>query len=112
MSYARLNTINKSGLHPNLRGYAPLDTVSKAGLSPNFRGMGSMGDVPTTQFAIGPGGQFSISTVTTPTSTSLSDQILTWMSQSTIVAGMPNSVFAIGGGVLALAWIFRGGRRR
>lgn len=111
MAYARLSTRNTSGLHPNLRGmgsYAALNTDSKAGLSPNFRGMG---DVPLTNITIGPGGQFAISTATTPTSTSLYDQFLAWMSQSSAyIPGLPNSVLLIGGGVLALAWIMKGRR--
>lgn len=113
MAYGRLVTINKAGLHPNLRGlgsYAAMDTVSKAGLSPNFRGMG---DVPLTQFTIGPGGQFAISSATTPTSTSLYDQFLAWMGQSsTYIPGLPNSVLLIGGSVFALAWLMGGRHRR
>lgn len=116
MAYGRLVTTNKSGLHPNLRGvgmmgsYAAMDTVSKAGLSPNFRGMG---DVPLTQLTIGPGGQFAISTATTPTSESLYDQFLTWMAQpSVFVPGLPNSVLLIGGGIFAAAWLMGGRHRR
>jgi hypothetical protein len=112
MAYARLTTRNVNALHPNFRGlgaYAALSTQNRNGLSPNFRGLG---DTPLTNISFGPGGQFSISTVTTPTQESLSDQVLTWLSESTFVPGMPNSVFAIGGGLLALAWLFGGRRRR
>lgn len=82
-----------------------MNTDSSAGLSPNFRGLG---DVPLTSFTIGPGGQFAVSSVTTPTGTSLWDQFLSWMSASTFVPGMPNSVIAAVGviGLLAI------GRRR
>lgn len=107
MSYALLSTRNTSGLHPNLRGlaaYAALNTKNSNGLNPNFRGLGQ---VPLTSFSIGPGGQFSISTASVPTQTSLWDQILTWLSGSTFVPGMPNSVFAIGAGVALLAMIAR-----
>jgi hypothetical protein len=112
MAYARLSTRNTSGLHPNLRGmgaYSPLSTENGNGLSPNFRGLG---DVPLTSFTIGPGGQFAISTATTPTGTSVWDQMLTWLGQSTIIGGMPNSIFAIGGGFLVLAKLFGGRGRR
>jgi hypothetical protein len=111
MAYGRLATRNTSGLHPNLRGlgaYAELSTHNSNGLSPNFRGMG---DVPLTSFVIGPGGQFSVSSVTTPTGTSIWDQILTWLSSSTFVPGMPNSVFAIGGGLLLLSTFHHRGKR-
>jgi hypothetical protein len=111
MAYARLSTRNTNALHPNFRGlgaYAVLSTSEDAGLRPGFRGLG---DAPLTNISFGPGGQFAISTATTPTSVSLWDQVLTWMGSSTFVPGMPNSVFAIGGGALALAWLF-GGRRR
>ncbi len=107
MAYARLATRNTSGLHPNLRGIAPMNTGSSAGLNPNFRGMG---DVPLTSFTIGPGGQFAISTATTPTSTSIWDQMLTWLGSSTVLPGMPNSIFAIGGGFFLASRLF-GGRR-
>lgn len=123
MAYARLNTRNAAGLHPNFRGlgaYSRLSTNNGNGLHPSFRGLGStwspahesLGDVPLTQITMGPGGQFAISTATTPTSTSIWDQMLTWMGQSTIVGGMPNSVFAIGGGLLVLAKLFGGKGRR
>jgi len=59
---------------------------------------------------MGPGGQFSISTATVPTGTSLWDQALTWLGGSTFVPGMPNSIFAIGAGFLLLKAF--GGRRR
>jgi len=111
VAYARLMTRNAAGIHPNFRGlgaYAYNSTEESGGLNPNFRGLG---DVPTTSFTIGPGGQFAVSTMTTPTQTSIFDQMLTWLSQSTFVPGTPNSVFAIGGGVLAMAWLF-GGKRR
>lgn len=107
--YARLITRNTSGLHPNLRGlgaYSVLSTRNRAGLRPEFAGMG---DVPATTFAIGPGGQWSISSASTPTSTSIFDQMLTWLGESTVIAGMPNSVLAIGGVVGLLLWK---GRRR
>jgi hypothetical protein len=109
MAYARLSTRNTSGLHPNLRGIAPMNTGSSAGLNPNFRGMG---DVPLTSFTIGPGGQFAISTATTPTSTSIWDQMLTWLSGSTFIPGMPNSIFAIGGGLFIAAKLFGGRHHR
>jgi hypothetical protein len=123
MAYARLSTRNTSGLHPNLRGlgaYSHLSTDNGNGLSPNFRGLGStwspehriLGDIPLTNFTIGPGGQFVISTATTPTGTSVWDQMLTWLGQSTIIGGMPNSIFAIGGGFLVLAKLFGGRGRR
>jgi hypothetical protein len=89
--------------------YAPLSTQNKNALNPNFRGMG---DVPLTQFTIGPGGQFAVSTATTPTSTSIWDQMLTWMGESTFIPGMPNSVFAIAGGLFVLAKVFGGRGRR
>jgi len=111
MVYARLMTRNTSGLHPNLRGlgaYAQLSTENRAGLRPGFRGLG---DAPLTSITFGPGGQFAVSTATTPTSVSLWDQVMTWLGSSTFVPGMPNSVFAIGGGILALVWI-RSGRHR
>jgi hypothetical protein len=112
MAYARLHTRNTSGLHPNLRGYAPLATRTPAGLNPNFRGLGSsMGAVPAATFSIGPGGQWSIGAASTPTGTSLWDQILTWFSQSSIIAGVPNSVFAIGGGLFLLTRLRHGGHR-
>lgn len=107
MSYARLSTRNTSGLHPNLRGmgsYAVLSTRNSAGLSPNFRGLG---DVPATSFTIGPGGQWSVSSASTPTSTSLWDQMLTWLSESTVIAGMPNSVVAIAAGIGIVAFARR-----
>jgi hypothetical protein len=109
--YASLHTDITAGLHPNLRGlaaYAELSTLNKNGLNPNFRGMG---DVPLTTMTIGPGGQFAISSATTPTQTSIFDSMLTWLGQSSIYPGMPNSVFAIGAGVAALAFVFRGRRR-
>ncbi len=109
MAYASNNTRNTSGLHPSLRGlgsYAAMSTRSSAGLHPNFRGLG---DAPLTSISMGPGGQFSISTATIPTTTSIWDQMLTWLGSSTIVAGMPNSIFALGGGILLLRAF--GGRR-
>ncbi len=116
VAYARLSTRNTSGLHPNLRGlgaYAELSTRTGAGLNPNFRGMPAhLGDVPTTSFTIGPGGQFAVSTVTTPTGTSIFDQMLTWLSGSTFIPGVPNSVFAIGGGLFLLSRMFGGRHRR
>jgi hypothetical protein len=127
MAYATLSTRNANGLNPNFRGignYALLSTRNTAGLHPNFRGLGStwspaersygshMGQVPLTSMSIGPGGQFSISSATTPTSTSIFDQMLTWLGDSSIVAGMPNSVFAIGGAILLLSYMGRGGGRR
>ena len=111
MAYARLNTRNANGLHPNLRGlgaYAALSTREDAGLRPMFRGLG---DAPLTNISFGPGGQFAVSTATVPTQTSIFDQMLTWMGQSTLWPGMPNSIFAIGAGVFVLAKVF-GGRRR
>jgi hypothetical protein len=71
-----------------------------------------MGDAPTTSITFGPGGQFGVSTVTTPTGTSIWDQMLTWLSGSTFIPGMPNSVFAIGGGLFVLSRLFSGGRHR
>lgn len=123
MAYARLSTRNTNAINPNFRGlaaYAALSTREDAGLRPGFRGMGStwspshrsLGDTPLTNISFGPGGQFAFSTATTPTPTSLSDQVMTWMSESTFVPGMPNSVFAVGGGLLVLAWLFGGRRRR
>jgi hypothetical protein len=116
MAYARLSTRNTSGLHPNLRGlgtYGVLSTTEDAGLRPGLRGMHEhMGDVPLTQFTIGPGGQFMVSTATTPTSTSIWDQMLTWLSSSSFIPGMPNSVFAIGGGLFLLSRVFGGRGRR
>lgn len=119
MAYARLSTRNGNGLNPNFRGlaaYAPLVTREDAGLRPGFRGISAnshtLGDAPLTNISFGPGGQFSISTATTPTQESLSDQVMTWLSESTFVPGMPNSVFAISGGLLALAWLFGGRRHR
>lgn len=109
--YATLKTRNANGLHPNLRGmgsYAMLTTQNPNGLNPNFRGLG---DLPTTSFTLGPGGQFAISTVSTPTPTSLGDEILSWLSQSSIYPGMPNSVFAIGGAIVALVMIMKGRHR-
>ena len=108
--YATLTTRNPNGLHPNLRGlgaYTALKTSNPNGLNPNFRGLG---DMPTTSFTLGPGGQFAVSTVSTPTSTSLGDQILSWFSQSSIYPGMPNSVFAIGGVIVALVLVMKGRR--
>jgi len=86
MAYARLSTRIPAGLHPNLRG---------------------LGQVPLTTMSIGPGGQFAISTATTPTSTSLWDQMLSWLGSSTIVAGMPNSIFAIGAVVVGFGLLRR-----
>jgi hypothetical protein len=119
MAYARLNTRNANGLHPNLRGlgaYAALSTREDAGLRPMFRGYDAgksslLGDAPLTNISFGPGGQFAVSTATVPTQTSIFDQMLTWMGQSTLWPGMPNSIFAIGAGVFVLAKVF-GGRRR
>jgi hypothetical protein len=71
-----------------------------------------MGDVPLTQFTIGPGGQFAISTATTPTTESIWDQMLTWLGNSTILPGMPNSVFAIGGGLFLATRLFGGRHHR
>jgi hypothetical protein len=110
MAYARLTTRNTNALHPNFRGlgaYAALSTRNANGLSPNFRGLG---DTPLTNISFGPGGQFSVSTATTPTQTSIWDQMLTWMGQSTFIPGMPNSIFAIAAGVFVVAKVF-GGRR-
>jgi hypothetical protein len=116
MAYARLTTRNTNGLSPNFRGlaaYSVLSTREDAGLRPGFRGLSfGMGDSPLTNISFGPGGQFAISTATVPTQTSLFDQMMTWLGQSTFVPGMPNSIFAIGGGALALAWLFGGRRRR
>jgi hypothetical protein len=109
MAYARLATRNASGLHPNFRGlgaYANLSTRSSAGLNPNFRGLG---DVPPTTFSIGPGGQWSVSSAAVPTPTSLWDQVLTWLGQSSVIAGVPNSLLAIGGGLLIFSKL-KGGR--
>lgn len=72
--------------------------------------MRGLGDVPLTSVTFGPGGQFAVSTATTPTQTSIWDQMLTWMGQSSLLPGMPNSIFAIGAGVFVLAKVF--GRRR
>ena len=111
MAYARLSTKNNAGLHPDMRGmgaYGHNSTKNNNGLWPGFRGMG---DAPLTNISIGPGGQFAISTATVPTQTSVWDGIMTWMGESSIIGGMPNSVFAIGGAFLVLAKVF-GGRRR
>lgn len=70
-----------------------------------------MGDTPLTNISFGPGGQFAFSTATTPTETSLWDQSLAWMGQSSIWPGMPNSVFVVLGGAVLLAKFF-GGRHR
>lgn len=75
MSYHFLNTRNTSGLHPNLRGIGP------------------------TSITIGPGGQWSVSTASNATPTSLWDQIQNWMGESTVLAGVPNSLIAIGLGL-------------
>ena len=110
MAYARLSTRITAGLHPNLRGmgaYAPLSTKNRNGLSPNFSGVG---DIPLTNLTIGPGGQFAVSTVTTPTSASIWDSMLTWMGSSTLIPGMPNSIFAIGAGLFVAVKVF-GGKR-
>jgi hypothetical protein len=110
MAYARLSTKNGNGLNPNFRGlgaYGLLSTRNKNGISPNFRGLG---DTPLTNISFGPGGQFAISTATTPTQTSIFDQMLTWMGQSSILPGMPNSIFVILGGAVLAAKVF-GGRR-
>lgn len=121
MAYARLQTRNTSGLHPNLRGsagthmtlvrglgnYAANITYDSAGLRPGFRGLG---DVPLTSFTIGPGGQFAITSATTPTSTSIWDSMLTWMGSSTLIPGMPNSIFAIAAGLFVAVKVF-GGKR-
>lgn len=109
MAYERLSTRSAAGLHPNFRGlgaYAELSTRSGAGLSPNFRGLGT---IPPTQFTIGPGGQWSISSASVPTSTSLWDQVLSWLGESSIIAGVPNSLIALGGGLLLVAKL-KGGR--
>jgi hypothetical protein len=117
MAYARLSTKNGNGLNPNFRGlgaYGLLSTRNKNGISPNFRGLpegpAGMGDTPLTNISFGPGGQFAISTATTPTQTSIFDQMLTWMGQSSLLPGMPNSIFVILGGALLVAKVF-GGRR-
>jgi hypothetical protein len=119
VAYARLNTRNVNALHPNLRGmgaYAALSTREDAGLRPGMRGYDAgkaslLGDAPLTNISFGPGGQFAISTATVPTQTSLWDQALTWLSGSTFIPGMPNSIFAIGAGVFVLAKVFGGHRR-
>lgn len=112
MAYARLQTRNTSGLHPNLRGlgaYASLNTASHAGLRPGFRGLGQS---PTETLTIGPSGQFSFGIASAPvptTSTDVFQNFMTWMAQpSTYMPGVPNSVFLIAGGALAFAWILSG----
>jgi MYXO-CTERM domain-containing protein len=110
MAYARLQTRNNAGLHPNLRGIAPMYTGSSAGLRPEFRGMGDDSQ-PLTTFSIGPGGQYSFGIASTPTPVSLGDQMMSWLSGSSFLPGVPNSVVAIGAGLFGL-FLIAGGRRR
>lgn len=110
--YARLQTRDVSGLHPNLRGglggYGLLSTRNSSGLRPGLRGLG---DVGPTQFTIGPGGQWSISTASNATSQSIGDQITNWLGGSTVMSGVPNSVVAIAG-IAALIFFARKRTRR
>jgi hypothetical protein len=105
MAYAALSTKSSAGLSPNFRGYAPLATRNASGIHPNFRGLGQ---TPLTTVSFGPGGQWSVASASTPTSTSLWDQIMTWMGSSTVIAGMPNSVLAITAGVFVIAGLRKG----
>jgi hypothetical protein len=95
-----------------LGAYAPLSTKVDAGLRPGFRGLGQS---PTETLTIGPAGQFSFGIASAPvptTSTDVFQNFMSWMAQpSTYVPGVPNSVFLIAGGALALAWIFSGRHR-
>lgn len=87
--------------------YDFLNTRSTHGLHPNLRGLGAIGP---TQITIGPGGQWSVSTASNATPTSIWDQIQNWMGQSTVFAGVPNSLIALGVGLGALG-MFRRRRR-
>jgi hypothetical protein len=91
--------------------YDFLTTRSGHGLHPNFRGLGDLGAIGPTQVTIGPGGQWSVSTASNATPTSIWDQIQNWMGESTVLAGVPNSLIALGIG-LGVFRAFRGGHRR
>jgi len=110
MAYASLKTRNTSGLHPNFRtlrgmgAYAPLTTRDTNGLRPSFRGMG---DIGPTSITFGPGGQWSVSSGSNATSTSIGDQLSNWLGSSTVFAGVPNSLVAIAGAIGLYALVRR-----
>ena len=82
--------------------YAALDTENRNG---HRAGLGQIG--PTT-FTIGPGGQYSLSTASNASATSINDQLTNWLGQTTF--GFPNSLFAVAAGGLLLIALFK--RRR
>lgn len=105
MAYDLLPTENENGFAPGgLHGYGASPTKPTAGFRP---GLGAVGPIGLT---IGPGGQWAVSAGSQPTATSLWDQIQLWLAGSTFVPGMPNSVFAIGAGLVLFAGVMK--RRR
>lgn len=99
MAYDVLPTEVEQGVHAQLGAYSPVLT--------SLRGLGTPGIGPT-NITIGPDGQWGISTGTQPTQESILDNITQWLGSSTVFAGVPNSLLAIGG----LLVLFAGGGRR
>jgi hypothetical protein len=102
MAYDVLPTEVEQGVHARLGAYSPVLTNNDQGL----RGLGA--GIGPTNISIGPDGQWGISTGTQPTPTSILDNITQWLGESTVFAGVPNSLLAIGG----LLVLFAGGGRR
>jgi hypothetical protein len=102
MAYDILATDVKQGVHAQLGGYTPMLTRNDQGL----RGLGTV--VGPTAITIGPDGQWAISSGSQPTSSSIVDNITQWLGGSTVIAGVPNSLLAIGG----LLVLFMGRGRR
>lgn len=93
--------------HPGVNGYTPMVTRNDQG----FRGLGRLGIDPIS-FTLGPGGQFSFGVQSVPNQTSLWDQVKVWMGQSSVIAGVPNSLLLVGGGLFFLTAVLPGRRRR
>jgi len=118
VAYHTLSTDNRSGLHPNFRGLDGYpDGQSYEGLhgypdGHSYQGLHGFADassVGPTTFSIGPGGQWSVASASNATPTSIWDEIMNWMGESTVLAGVPNSLIALAGGLALLS--FRKGHR-
>ena|ERR1700681_3171581 len=110
MAYHTLSTENRSGLHPNFRGLDGYpDGHSYHGLQGypdghSYRGLGDASAIGPTTFSIGPGGQWSVSSASNATPTSIWDQAMNWMGESSVLAGVPNSLIALGLGIGVLSF--------
>lgn len=105
--YSLLTTEVNRAMHPGLRGYSPMLTRNTQGV----RGMGKLAAMPNITFAVGPGGQFQVGAESVPTATSLWDQVKSWAGESTLIAGVPNSLIGIAGVVFGLSFLLPGRRR-